>query len=98
MIPGSGRAPGAGNGNPLQGSCLENPMDRKAWWTAVQGVTSSQTQLNNTHTHTHTHAHAHTHTHTHTLIVFPGGSAGKESACNAGDMDSIPDVGRSHML
>ena len=83
MIPGSGRAPGAGNGNPLQGSCLENPMDRKAWWTAVQGVTSSQTQLNNTHTHTHT------------LIVFPGGSAGKESACNAGDLGSIPGLGRS---
>ena len=31
-IPGSGRAPGEGNGNPLQHSCLENPMDRGAWW------------------------------------------------------------------
>ena len=45
--------------------------------------------------HTHTHTHAHTHTHTHTLIVFPGGSAGKESACNAGDLGSIPGLGRS---
>ena len=32
LIPGSGRCPGAGNGNPLQWSCLENPMDRGAWW------------------------------------------------------------------
>ena len=32
LIPGSGRSPGGGNGNPLQYSCLENPMDREAWW------------------------------------------------------------------
>ena len=32
LIPGSGRAPGGGHGNPLQYSCLENPMDRGAWW------------------------------------------------------------------
>ena len=32
LIPGSGRSPGEGNGNPLQCSCLENPMDRGAWW------------------------------------------------------------------
>ena len=37
-IPGSGRAPGAGNGNPLQYPCLENPMDRGAWWATVYGV------------------------------------------------------------
>ena len=37
MIPGSGRAPGEGNGNPLQYSCLENPMDRGTWWTIVHG-------------------------------------------------------------
>ena len=36
-IPGSGRSPGEGNGNPLQYSCLENPMDRGAWWAIVQG-------------------------------------------------------------
>ena len=44
-IPGLGRSPGEGNGNPLQYSCLENPMDRGAWWAAVHGVTKSQTQL-----------------------------------------------------
>ena len=36
---------GGGNGNPLQCSCLENPMDRGAWWAAVYGVAQSQTQL-----------------------------------------------------
>ena len=45
LIPGSGRCPGVGNGNPLQYSCLENPMDRGAWQTAVHGVTKSQTWL-----------------------------------------------------
>ena len=44
-IPGSGRSPGGGNGNPLQYSCLEHPMDRGAWWAKVHGVTKSQTQL-----------------------------------------------------
>ena len=39
-IPGSGRSPGEGNGNPLQYSCLENPMDRGAWWATVHGVTT----------------------------------------------------------
>ena len=38
---------GAGNGNPLQFSCLGNPMDRGAWWATVQGITNSQTQLGN---------------------------------------------------
>ena len=38
-IPGSGRFPGEGNGNPLQYSCLENPMDRGTWWAIVHGVT-----------------------------------------------------------
>ena len=37
-IPGSGRSPGEGNGNPLQDSCLENPMDREAWWATVHGI------------------------------------------------------------
>ena len=44
-IPGSGRSPGEGNGNPLQYSYLENPMDRGAWQATVHGVTKSQTQL-----------------------------------------------------
>ena len=38
LIPGSGRSPGEGHGNPLQSSCLENPMDRGAWWATVHGV------------------------------------------------------------
>ena len=38
-IPGSGRSAGEGNGNPLQYSCLENPMDKGAWWAMVHGVT-----------------------------------------------------------
>ena len=56
-IPGSGRYFGRGHGNPLQYSCLENPMDRKAQQTTLHGVTQ----------HTHTQTHTHTHTHTHTL-------------------------------
>ena len=43
-IPGSGRSPGEGNGNPLQYSCLENPMDRGAWQATVHRVTKSRTQ------------------------------------------------------
>ena len=42
-IPGLGRSPGGGHGNPLQYSCLENPMDRGAWWATVHGVEKSQT-------------------------------------------------------
>ena len=45
LIPGLGRSPGEGNGNPLQYSCLENPMDRGAWWTAAHCVAKSQTQM-----------------------------------------------------
>ena len=45
LIPGSGRSSGEGSGTPLQYSCLENPMDRGAWWAAVLGVTKSQTRL-----------------------------------------------------
>ena len=44
-IPGSGRSPGEGNGNPLQHSCLKNPMDRGAWQATVQSVAKSQAQL-----------------------------------------------------
>ena len=45
LIPGSGRSPGEGNGNPLQYSCLGNPMDRGAWRATVHGVAKSQTRL-----------------------------------------------------
>ena len=44
-IPGSGRSPGVGNGTPLQFSCLENPMDRGAWWAMVHEVAKSQARL-----------------------------------------------------
>ena len=46
-IAGSGRSPGEGNGNPLQYSCLENPMDRGAWLAIVHGVAKSQIRLYN---------------------------------------------------
>ena len=42
-IPRSGRSPGEGNGNPLQYSCLENPMNGGAWWATVHGVTKNRT-------------------------------------------------------
>ena len=42
-IPGLGRSPGEGHGNPLQYSCLGNPMDRGAWWATVHGVAESDT-------------------------------------------------------
>ena len=42
-VPGSRRSPGEGHGNPLQYSCLENPVDRGAWWAAVHGVSESDT-------------------------------------------------------
>ena len=44
-IPGSGRSPGGGHGHPLQYCCLENPMDRGAWWATVHRVSKSQIQL-----------------------------------------------------
>jgi len=45
LIPGLGRSPGEGNGNPHEDSCLENSMDREAWWATVHGVAKSQTRL-----------------------------------------------------
>ena len=44
--PGLGRSPREGNDNPLQYYCLENPMDRGAWWATAHGVTKSRTRLN----------------------------------------------------
>ena len=45
LIPGLGRSPGEGNGNQLQYSCLENPMDRRAWRVPVHAITRSRTRL-----------------------------------------------------
>ena len=45
LSPGLGGSPGEGNGNPLQDYCLENPMDRGAWWATGHGVAKSQTRL-----------------------------------------------------
>ena len=51
-IPGSGRPPGGGHDNPLQCSCLENPVDRGAWWATLHRVTKSCTLLKQHSTHT----------------------------------------------
>ena len=85
--PGSGRSPGEGNGNLLQDSCLENPMDRRAWQATVPGVAQSQTRLSDEQFQVFTS--------TATIMGFPGGSAGKGSSCNAGDLGLIPGLGRS---
>ena len=45
LIPGLGRSSGGGNGNPFQYSCLENPLDKRAWWSTVHRVAKSQTHL-----------------------------------------------------
>ena len=57
-IPGLRRSPGGGNGNPLQYSCLRNPMNRGAWRATSVGL------------HLCAHAHTHTHIHTHTLLLM----------------------------
>ena len=65
-IPGLGRSPGGGHSNPLGCSCLENPVDRGAWWATVHRVAKNQIQLVTEHTHTHAHTHTHVGTHTQT--------------------------------
>ena len=52
LIPGLGRSPGGGHGNPLQYFCLENPRDRGAWQATVHGVAKSQTRLKQINSHT----------------------------------------------
>ena len=93
LIPGLGRSPGEGNGNPPQYSCLRNPMDKGAWQATPHCVAK-------THTHTHTHTHTRYFQIGSLLLflrhwVFPGGSDCKESSWSAGDSDSIPGWGRS---
>ena len=72
-IPGWGRFPEGGHGNPLQYSCQEYPMDRGAWQTVVREVTKGLYTTEATE-------------HTHVFKGLPGGSKGKESACNEGDL------------
>ena len=64
-IPGLGRSPGVGNGNPLQYSCLENSMDRGVWQATFYGVANKGTQLS-----MHMGACMHTHTHSHSLHPY----------------------------
>ena len=69
-VPGSGRSPGEGNGNPLQYSCLENSMDRGVWRAIVHGVAKSWTHLKwlSMHINTHTHIYNHIHTQVHACV------------------------------
>ena len=67
LIPGLGRSPAGGHGNPLQCSCLENPMDRGAWWAAVHRIAKSVTQLKQLSTHARMHIHTHKYTYTYTF-------------------------------
>ena len=71
LIPGLGRSPGERRGNPLQYSCLENPMDSGALWAKVHGVARSWAQLKWLNTHTHIH----THTHTHRVSISPSSAS-----------------------
>ena len=96
-IPGSGRFPAEGNGYPLQYSCLENSLDRGAWWPIVHSSILAWSSLwRGTWCATMELQPAGYNWVTNSFIVrgFPHSSAGKESACNAGDLGSIPGSGR----
>ena len=88
-IPGLGRSPREGSGNPCQCSCLGNSMDRGSWQATVQGSQKSQTQLKWLSTQGQFDSFIKPN---HRL---PGSSDGKESACNAGDPGSDPGSERS---
>ena len=104
LIPGSGRSPRGGHGSPLQYSCLENPLDRGPWWAMVHRVTKNKTRLKQLSMHASpfhlvSHLIAFSKFHLHQLEDpscrgIPGGSDSKESACSAGDLDSILRLGR----
>ena len=86
-VPGLGRFPGGGHGNPLQYSCLENPTDKGAWRTTVHRVAKSLTQLKWLSTHTES---VETLEDSDILWILcscaPGDAIGKEPACSAGDI------------
>ena len=69
LIPGSGRSSGGSHGNPPQYSCLENSINRGAWWATVHELTKSWTQLILSYVLIHSHMH-HMYAHTHTHILF----------------------------
>ena len=102
---------GEGNGNPFQCSCLENPRDGGAWWAAIYGVTQSRTWLKRFSSSSNTYIWKcrrprlnswvwkilcrRNRLLTLVFLGFPGGSDGKESACNVGDLGWVPGLGRS---
>ena len=79
---------GEGNGSPLQYSCLENPMDRGAWWAAVHGVAKSQTQLSDHNWLPHQAMGSH-------RVGHDWSNLAAAATCNVGDPGSIPGSGRS---
>ena len=81
-IPRPRRPPGAGHGNPLQYSCLENPTARGAWWATVHRAAKSRTQLEQLSTYTHTVITI--------MRDFRGGLVVKNLPCNAGDVVMVP--------
>ena len=89
-----GKIPWRRGRQPLQYFCLENPMDRGAWWAAIHGAAKSQTQLS-----MHTCRHPQIHKHTHIYIQFlkflfeacPGGPVVENLPANAGYSSSVPD-------
>ena len=83
-IPGLGRSPRKGNGNPLLYSCLDNSVDREARWATIHGVAKSGTRLSDQHFHFLCD-----------VVGFPGGSVVKNLPANAGIAGSIPGSGRS---
>ena len=106
-----GRYHGKGNGNPLQYSCLENSMDRGAWQVIVPGVPKSQTGTFIFIPKNFIYFHSNVNSIQFSSVIqlcttlsnpmdcstpgFPHSSVGKESTCNAGDLGSIPGLGRS---
>ena len=92
-------SPGEGNGKPLQCSCLENPRDGGAWWTAVHGVAQSRTCLQCRRpwfdSWVGKSRWRRDRLPTPVFLGSPSGSAGKESTCNVGDLGLIPGLGRS---
>ena len=86
-IPELGRSPGEGNGNPLQNSCLESPMDGRAWQAIIHWVAKRQTRLSGFIS-------------LHFMYVYIGlscSSAGKESTSNAGGSSLIPGLERGRL-